>query len=390
MNKLCKTILTAAMALSSYSVMAEDVTVLVLYTDAAEALYPNGAIDDRIEAYIDATNDSYATSNIDMTFSLAEGQLVPGVDDTRNNNGDQNYDTDTALRDLTASRGVFANVGALRNTFGADFVVLLREIQDTGGLGWVDNVGNRDDWAFNVVRIRNPLSTFTHELGHNMGLAHSRRQVAGGGVTGIEAHAAGHGLDRVIGSENGFVTIMAYNSAFNNAPSIDVISNPGIDCATGTSTTPCGVDESDSTDGANAARVLQERRADYGNYRLSPTLGSISFSDTNLSSCIAPSQNVLIPHYSNMECTNLNIASLDGVENLTSLTFVNLQDNNLFSLQPLFELPNLVSAVVSGNDRAICSHLTQLESKLGSGNVVRSNECFPLAATLVSINGMLL
>jgi hypothetical protein len=390
MKKICKTILTAAIALSSYSAMAEDVTVLVLYTNAVEALYPNGAIDDRIEAYIDATNDSYATSNIDMTFSLAEGQLIPGVDDTRNDNDDQNYDTDTALRDLTASRGVFANVGALRNTFGADFVVLLREIQDTGGLGWVDNIGNRDDLAFNVVRIKNPLSSFTHELGHNMGLAHSRRQVAGGGVAGIEPYAAGHGLDRVIGSENGFVTIMAYNTAFNRAPSIDVISNPNIDCTTTTSTTPCGVNESNSTDGANAARVLQERRADYGNYRLSPTLGSVSFSDSNLSSCIAPSQNVLIPNYSNMECTNLNIESLNGVENLTSLTFVNVQDNNLFSLQPLFELPNLVSAVVSGNDRAICSHLTQLESKLGSGNVVRSSKCFPLAATLVSINGMLL
>jgi hypothetical protein len=281
-------------------------------------------------------------------------------------------------------------VGALRNTFGADFVVLLREIEDTGGLGWVDNVGNRDDLAFNVVRISNPLSTFAHELGHNMGLAHSRRQVANGGVAGIEAYAAGHGLDRVIGSENGFVTIMAYRDVFNNAPKIAVISNPSIGCDTDTSTNTCGVNESDLIDGANAARVLQERRALYGNYRISPTLGSVSFSDSNLSSCIAPLQNILIPNYSNMECTNLNIKSLSGVESLTSLTFVNLQDNNLFSLQPLFELPNLISAVVSGNDRAICSHLTQLESKLGRGNVVRSSECFPLAAILVSINGMLL
>jgi hypothetical protein len=46
-----------------------------------------------------------------MTFSLAEGQLISGVDDSRNTDGDQNYDTDTALRDLTASNGVFFQCG---------------------------------------------------------------------------------------------------------------------------------------------------------------------------------------------------------------------------------------------------------------------------------------
>ncbi len=390
MKKHYEFLCTSMLLLSTTSVIANDVSVLVLYTDAAEAIVAGGAIEDRIEAYIDASNDSYVASGINITLTLAEAHLIAGVDDSRNVDGVQNYDSDTALRDLTNARGNFINVPALRDTFGADFVVLLRDIQDTGGLGWLDNVGNREYLAYNVVRIQNPLSTFTHELGHNMGLAHSRRQVTNGGVPGVELYAAGYGIDRVTNTENGFVTIMAYNSAFNNAPSIEVISNPNINCNTGTSINPCGIDENDSHDGANGAKVLNDRRTEYSNYRIAPTVSSLTFKDSNLAGCAALTQNTLIPNFTSFDCVNQNIRSLIGIENLNALTHVNFQDNDLYSLQPLLLLPNLEVAIISGNDSVICSDLTRLESKLGSGNLTRPNKCFPLVATLVAINSLLL
>ncbi|WP_444894532.1 zinc-dependent metalloprotease family protein [Microbulbifer sp. TRSA001] len=369
---------------------ADEVTVLVLYTEAAQSSVAGGAIEDKIDSYIEASNDTYRASGIDITLSLASAQLITNVDDTSTNNT-QNYSYEDALDDLTGGLSPFHNVPNLRNTYGADFVVLLRDTDnDWGGYGWVDNDGGRSDLAYSIVRIKNPMETFTHEIGHNMGLAHSRRQVADGGVPGIETYAAGHGLDRNYPSEFGFVTVMAYGSAFNGAPRLALMSNPSINCDSGTSVSPCGIIETDPDDGANSSKVLNARKSIYRNYRLAPTVASISFNDSNLLSCLTFSQFTLIPVFTYLNCANFNIESLAGLEGLTGLTYVNIQDNNIYSLQPLLELPNLQTAVVSGNDNAICSQLTLLEEKLGASNVIRSDGCFPLAAVLVSINTLLL
>jgi len=370
------------------SALAENVSVLVLYTQAAKNTVAGGAIEDKINFYIDTSNDSYAASNIDINLTLAATQLVSNVDDSLSSGGGQNYSSLDSLHDLTYGVPPFDGVLGMRDAVGADFVVLLRDIQDAGGWGWVPS-SNFANLAYSVVRIKNPNTTFTHEIGHNMGLAHSRRQVASGEGAGIMPYAAGHGLDRT-SYENGFVTIMAYNSVFNNAPRLELLSNPAVSCDSGTSVTPCGVSENNATSGANSAKVLNDRKTIYSGYRIAPTVGSVSFADNNLSSCLSPSQNTLIPNFTNLNCANHSIESIGGVDNLTGLTYVNFQDNNIYSLQPLFSLPNLQSAVVAGNDNAICSHLTQLEAKLGSSNVVRSSECFPLAAVLVAVNSILL
>ncbi len=385
--KSCRPFIFVAMSFVSFSIHAEDVSVLVLYTQAAVNTLAGGAIDDKVNAYIDASNDSYIASGIDINLTLAAARLVPNVDDTLEpGSGAQNYSTNDALYDLQKGVAPFNDVPNLRNTFGADIVVLLRDMQDTGGLGFVDSSGNFANWAYSVVRIKNPLSSFTHEVGHNMGLIHSRRQ----GGKGITHYAAGHGIDRVDTTENGFVTIMAYTSAFNWAPRLDLMSNPDIDCDSGTSIHPCGVDENDLTNGANSARVLNDRKTVYSAYRIAPAVKSVTFSDINLSTCLTPSQNVLIPNFTNLNCASENINSISGVESLTGLTYANFQNNNIFNFQPLFNLPNLQSVVVSGNDNAICGHLTQLEEKLGSTNVIRSSDCFPLTAVHLSVTDFLL
>ena len=96
------------------------------------------------------------------------------------------------------------------------------------------------------------VSTFAHELGHNLGLAHSR-------APGDEGYsydfALGHGE---IGKFN---TIMAYGSAYrgpNGYPEQQLVfSNPDLDCLG----SPCGIAHSDdpgvdNADSADAARAL--------------------------------------------------------------------------------------------------------------------------------------
>jgi len=260
-----------SIALLSTSVNSEEISVLVLYTEAAKSVIAGGAIDDKIETYIDASNDSYTTSQINITLTLAGSRLIPGVDDSRDSENEQNYDTYAALEDLKDGTGAFATVPNLRNAFNADFVVLLRDIEDVGGLGYVNQFKNGNSaFAYSIVRIKNSLSSFTHELGHNMGLGHSRRQVENDSARGLEPYAVGHGLDKNLPeNENGFTTIMAYPRAFKNATPIDVISNPYIYCTTNKAHYPCGIDKSNPEEGADGASTLQSMLGIYSSYRAS-------------------------------------------------------------------------------------------------------------------------
>ena len=84
-------------------------------------------------------------------------------------------------------------------------------------------------------------STTAHELGHMMGLGHSIAQ----GGSGTFRWARGHGVDA------SFVTVMAYQQEYGNAPRIDVFSDPDQDC----NEHPCGV-EMDQVTGADSVAAL--------------------------------------------------------------------------------------------------------------------------------------
>ena len=70
---------------------------------------------------------------------------------------------------------------------------------------------------YSISAVDCGLSTFVHELGHNMGLGHSVRQ---GSVGGVYNDGIGHGVD------NNFSTIMAYPQAFGSATQLDYFSDP--------------------------------------------------------------------------------------------------------------------------------------------------------------------
>ena len=138
-----------------------------------------------------------------------------------------------------------------------DIVVHLASVGDLGiggtapilgqfGDGQIDYT-NRFETRTNiaVVGIDSVDRTLGHEIGHLMGLVHS---VAQGEADGAFYWSRGHGV------EDDFVTIMAYDTSYGSASTLNVYSNPESDCR---ADIPCGVDRTDTLNGADSVSTLE-------------------------------------------------------------------------------------------------------------------------------------
>jgi hypothetical protein len=225
------------------------VDVMVFYTPGAAALYGGTGVQARIQHLINVTNDAMTNSVTRAKVRLVHTHQVAYSD---------TVDTGTALSDFQQNVGAFQGVEGLRTTHGADLAILLRPYVGDGicGQAYLNTFPPEYEdlfsfWAYSHTSIDCPDLTLAHELGHNLGLAHSRRQ---DGVGGILPHALGYGVDFT------FVTTMAYPEAFN-APTLPLYSNPALDCIG----LPCGIPEGqpDSADAAAAVRAKGSLAASY-------------------------------------------------------------------------------------------------------------------------------
>ncbi len=155
-----------------------------------------------------------------------------------------NPKTDNAtLRALKNSR----KAQELRAKYGADLVTMITPTGPYCGVGYVLGGANgkvysgHKRYGFNVVADR-CVSSFAHELGHNLGLGHSAKQ---GSTGGLYSWGRGHGED------SKFVTTMAYVSAYK-ASRVPFFSNPDLIECRGLA---CGKSIEDS-DGANAVKAI--------------------------------------------------------------------------------------------------------------------------------------
>ena len=224
-NKLA-TILLITLASFCTPLIAAQIDILFLYDDHTKTRF-SGNPKTALTNWVDQTNEFYKASKVDLSLRI--------VDVVHFNVAG------SKMADVLANAQKDSWIRQKRAAVGADFVSVIHKTGDCG----IGYIAVHADWAFNVVGADCGTATvLAHELGHNMGLNHSRSQGDTGGIR--YQYGLGHGVN------NSFGTMMTYHWLFNGKKAT-VFSNPDIDCYGH----PCGVKEGNSQQ-ANAAKAINQ------------------------------------------------------------------------------------------------------------------------------------
>jgi hypothetical protein len=183
--------------------------VLVVYT--ASAASAAGNITSKIQLAVDETNQSYVNSGISINMVRVHTAQV-----TYSETGKSFSTHVNNLKGTTD--GQMDNIHTLRNTYGADVVVLV--VNDTEACGIAAAIKATATTAFAVAdqSCITGYYSFAHEVGHLQGARHDRF------VDGtLSPYQYGHGF---IPSSKNWRTIMAYGNNCSNCTRIKWWSNP--------------------------------------------------------------------------------------------------------------------------------------------------------------------
>lgn len=310
---------------------AATVDLLVLY-DAHSATYFNGQVDAAMQNWVAQINNAYRDSNVDIQLRLA-GAVA---------HEQAGADMNAVLTSLRTDTGALG----LRAQYGADFVTQLHQTGECG-IGYLAVSAN---WAWNLVGPDCGPLTLAHELGHNMGLAHSRKQ---GDTTGSRyAYGLGHGVDGLFG------TIMTYPWLYTNRASgrIAKFSNPDVSCLG----TPCGVAEG-LPEQANAALALNNIKNEIAAFRSAIAQSSASSSIPSNSSAPSSSSTPASARASSIVATS-TARSLA----VSSAAPVSSARSSIVSFSSVPPLSSSRSSVVASRSSAMGSSLARTSAAASS------------------------
>ncbi len=205
-----------------------EIDIMVVYTtNKLTAAVAN----QRIAYLVTASNQAYIDSKINMRLRLVHTEGNAYTDQNAN---------DTALADLAGNKGTLSTINATRTKYGADLVFLFRPLYTAAGNCGATYVefakGSsanpaigygtiNDGHAIDDNRYNCDINTFTHEIGHTLGLVH---EPVNSTFSGVFADSYAYGIAGKFG------TIMSYIS-----PVVMLFATP--DLPTQCSSGPCGI-----------------------------------------------------------------------------------------------------------------------------------------------------
>jgi hypothetical protein len=204
----------------------------------------------RIAYLVTASNQAYIDSGVKLAIRLVYAEPTEYTDTN------SSY---TALGDLMLGKGVFSGVAAKRAQYGADLVYLFRPLnaitQTVCGLAYLEmangsapikeiGFGTISDGISQDTRPAAycKINSFTHEIGHSMGLVHDRESA--GTTKGAYPYSYAWGVTGTYG------TIMSYKGP----ATLMYFSTPVLStqCFSG----PCGYVETDTARSSDQVKSL--------------------------------------------------------------------------------------------------------------------------------------